>query len=413
MNGSQYGFFNCKRGIRQGDPLSPLLFCLAEEVLSRGISQLVSSGKMDLIKGTRTAQVHSHCLYVVDIIVFCKGKISCLNALKSLFTRYALTSGQIINPSKSTIYSGGVSQTRLAQIVNLIGFKIDSLPFNYLGVPIFKGRPKAIYFYLIADKIKAKLSAWKDSLVSIAGRAQLVKSVIQSMLIYSISVYSWPVSLLKSIETWSRNFIWSGDINKRKLVTMAWKKVCVPYVEGGLAIRSLRSLNEASNLKLCWELLKSNEDWAKLFISRVVRPGHIISHHINSSIWSGIKSEYQTVLMNSRWQIGNGLLVNIWEDAWCGDPLIQTFQIHANTLIWLPSKVNELIRSHQWCIPAYLNDLFPNLRSRVQQVIFPVEDLKDNFIWKASPNGDLSMKDAYEFKRLHIPEGNRIPYYQR
>jgi hypothetical protein len=77
----------------------------------------------------------------------------------------------------------------LINIVNLIGFKVGSSPFNYLGVPIFKGRPKANYFFPIADKIKTKLSAWKASLQSIAGRSQLVRSIIQSMLVYSIIVY--------------------------------------------------------------------------------------------------------------------------------------------------------------------------------------------------------------------------------
>jgi hypothetical protein len=57
--------------------------------------------------------------------------------------------------------------------VNAIGFKVGSLSFNYLGVPIFKGKPKARYFYLIADKIKAKLGAWKAFILSIAGRVQL------------------------------------------------------------------------------------------------------------------------------------------------------------------------------------------------------------------------------------------------
>jgi hypothetical protein len=93
INGAQHGYFKCQRGVRQGDPLSPLLFCLAEEVLSRGISKLVTDGKLDLIKGSRHSNIPSHCLYVDDIMVFCRGKFSGLQALKSLFTNYANCSG--------------------------------------------------------------------------------------------------------------------------------------------------------------------------------------------------------------------------------------------------------------------------------------------------------------------------------
>jgi hypothetical protein len=70
----------------------------------------------------------------------------------------------------------------LQSIAGLLNFKLGSLPFNYLGVPIFKGKPKASQLQPIADKINLKLSAWKASLLSIDGRVQLIKSVIQSML---------------------------------------------------------------------------------------------------------------------------------------------------------------------------------------------------------------------------------------
>jgi hypothetical protein len=100
-----------------------------------------------------------------------------------------------------------------------------------------------IYFQPIVDKVKIKLATWKASLLSMAGRVQVVKSVIQSMLLHTISIYSWPTSLLREMEVWIKNFIWSGDINKRKLVTVAWKKVCVDTEEGGLGLRSLICLN--------------------------------------------------------------------------------------------------------------------------------------------------------------------------
>jgi hypothetical protein len=73
INGSQHGYFKCSRGVRQGDLLSPLLFCIAKEVLSRGLAKLVEDGKLDLIKGSRHSLVPSHCLYVDDIMVFCSG----------------------------------------------------------------------------------------------------------------------------------------------------------------------------------------------------------------------------------------------------------------------------------------------------------------------------------------------------
>jgi hypothetical protein len=56
--------------------------------------------------------------------------------------------------------------------VQLLNFKVGSLPFNYLGVPIFKGRPKACYLQPIADKIKKQtlgmesftsIHCWKSS----------------------------------------------------------------------------------------------------------------------------------------------------------------------------------------------------------------------------------------------------------
>jgi ribonuclease HI len=331
-------------------------------------------------------------------MIFCKGNLSGLRALKDLFNLYALESGQVINTSKSTIFSGSITQGRLDLIVQLLNFKIGFLPFNYLGVPIFKGKPKACYLQPISDKIKINLSAWKASLLSIAGRVQLVRSVIQSMLIYSISLYFWPVSLLKDIEKAVRNFIWSGDIDKRKLVTVAWKKICRPYSQGGLNIRSLTKLNKATNLKLCWTVFNSQCSWAKLLKDRVLRGKNIIHHHIFSSIWSSVKEEFGVIMSNSVWLLGNGEMINFWNDPWCGTPLSVQLQIPDHISTSLSSTVSDYIVNGDWNIPSILSYHYPNLNSIVNQVTIPLEPCLDSLMWKHTDDGDLQIKDAYLFK---------------
>jgi len=331
--------------------------------------------------------------------------ISSLTALKDLFGRYASESGQVVSTSKSTIFSGSISNGRLNIIKQLLNFSIGSLPFSYLGVPIFKGKPKVSHLQPIADRIKMKLSAWKASLLSMAGRIQLVRSVIQGMIIYSISLYSWPISLIKAVEKHIRNFIWSGDTDRRKLVTVSWKKLCRPYSQGRINIRSLKNLNQATNLKLCWNLLNSQSSWAKLLRDRTIRGKKSIQHHIYSSIWSSIKHEFNTIKENSTWLLGNGADINFWNDNWCRAPLSDTLNIPTLISQHLSSSVMDNIHNGQWILPPQLQQMFPSL-NLVHNVVIPIAESHDQLLWKHSKFGDLSLKDAYSFKLQNCQDLN-------
>jgi len=76
INSILVGFFPCSRGVKQGDPLCPLLCCLIEEVLSKGISKLMNNKKILHMASPQDYLTPSHILYVDDIFVFCRGMIS-------------------------------------------------------------------------------------------------------------------------------------------------------------------------------------------------------------------------------------------------------------------------------------------------------------------------------------------------
>lgn len=88
-NGQFHGFFKCQRGVRQGDPLSPLLFCIVENVLSRDITKLVLNNNVKLLKASKNVTVPSHTIYTNDIILITRGCTSSLESITSLFSFYA------------------------------------------------------------------------------------------------------------------------------------------------------------------------------------------------------------------------------------------------------------------------------------------------------------------------------------
>lgn len=86
-------------------------------------------------------------------------------------------------------------------------------------------------------------------MLSIAGRLQLVKSIICSKLIYYFIVYKWPFHLIRKLEQAIKKFIWTGICDKRKVMVPSLEDMCKPYEEGGYALRSLKTVNRVAFVK--------------------------------------------------------------------------------------------------------------------------------------------------------------------
>ncbi|KAH6765040.1 hypothetical protein C2S51_016289 [Perilla frutescens var. frutescens] len=89
----------------------------------------------------------SHLSYVDDIIIFTRAHPDGLGRLVDCLEHYSLVSGQLVNRGKSNFYiMEKFVPTWHHQIQSVCGYQWSSLPFTYLGVPIYRGFLKCLFF---------------------------------------------------------------------------------------------------------------------------------------------------------------------------------------------------------------------------------------------------------------------------
>lgn len=96
-NGSAMGYFGCKWGVRQGGPLSPLLFVIGEDFLSRLVTKYVEENKLQPMKYTGALPFISHLLYADDVFLFMVTTKRNVRAILNFFDTYAELSSQQVN----------------------------------------------------------------------------------------------------------------------------------------------------------------------------------------------------------------------------------------------------------------------------------------------------------------------------
>lgn len=97
FNGAPVGNFCCSCGVHQSDPLSPLLFGLAKDYLSRLLMVLVDRGKLVPMIFPRSVTAPTYLLYANGKLLFCCGTRNNVNLLFQLSDHYGMVSGQLVN----------------------------------------------------------------------------------------------------------------------------------------------------------------------------------------------------------------------------------------------------------------------------------------------------------------------------
>lgn len=396
--------FSPSRGVRQGDPLSPYLFALCIERLSHGISTAVDMGLWNPIQLSRGGPKLSHMFFADDLIMFTEASEDQLNVVMNVLEDFCVCSGEKVNINKSAIFcSRNVSDTLASRLSEISGFNLTSDLGKYLGVPLLHGRAGVICYKYIVEKVQKKLSAWKAKTLSLAGRIELVRSVLLSIPYYTMQATMIPVTVCNSIEQLCRNFIWGSSQSERKVHLISWNKICQPTAAGGLGLRNLRLMNLAFMMKVAWGLVtKSDALWVQVLKSKYKFSKEEIpwslKQRYGSPLWKGVCLVWPLVKKNCQWSLRSGKSVSLWNDRWVGGDLLSE-ALSVSMPCPLPNGrvCDAVLPDGQWNWNIF-SGISTSLLVRIASIKPPSNsDGDDVAFWGLSPNGKFSVSSAYTF----------------
>ena len=123
--------------MRQGDPLSPLLFVLVMEALGRMLDKAIHEG---CLSGFRVGNLEgrslvvSYLLFADNTLIFCNADLDQLLILRIVLIWFEVGTGLKINLSKSKLVPVGVVHN-IELLLSVLGCKQGSFPMKYLGLP--------------------------------------------------------------------------------------------------------------------------------------------------------------------------------------------------------------------------------------------------------------------------------------
>ncbi|KAJ0524126.1 putative RNA-directed DNA polymerase [Helianthus annuus] len=136
VNGSPTQEFQCGRGLRQGDPISPFLFIIAMEALSGVVKKACSIGIFKGIECGQNGPTLSHFLYADDVVFLGEWSVENARNLNRIMRCFYLASGLQVNLAKSSVFGVGIDDTQVQDMATILRCRVGSFPFKYLGLQV-------------------------------------------------------------------------------------------------------------------------------------------------------------------------------------------------------------------------------------------------------------------------------------
>jgi hypothetical protein len=174
VNDEESNFFLTGKGLRQGDPIAPLLFNCVVDVISRMLVKGTDSG---LIRGLCPNFIPGGVVslqYADDTLLFLEKDISVAFNLKWILTCFEQISGMRINFHKSELIPINIEVEELQPFIDIFKCEVGIFPVKYLGIPLHFHKLRREDLQPLIESLLRRITGWRGRLLSTAAKRVLI-----------------------------------------------------------------------------------------------------------------------------------------------------------------------------------------------------------------------------------------------
>jgi hypothetical protein len=209
LNGIPSPWINIKRGLRQGDPLSPLLFLLVVDVLQQIIKCFSIEGH--LLHPIAPSSPCPVIQYADDTLIIIQGFPDQARLLKEILEVFSTSTGLAINYMKSNLAPLNLDLEEQSLISSILDCPIATFPQTYLGLPLSDSKLPRWALFPLLQSLDNKVDTLSLKGGSSGGRLTLTKSILSAMPSHILACIKAPRWFYKEIDKRRRGYFWTSN----------------------------------------------------------------------------------------------------------------------------------------------------------------------------------------------------------